>query len=73
MPETLGERLKFALKIRKIKQKDFAKVIGVHEVSMCRYINDKEKPSADIIVKICLALGISADWLLGLLKKEEEQ
>jgi transcriptional regulator with XRE-family HTH domain len=67
MNQTLGDRLKYALEIRNMKQCDFAKKIGLTEVTMSRYINGTRKPKADTIVIICRTLGISSDWLLGML------
>ena len=67
MSETLGERLKYSLKIRRISQKRFSAWLEISEAEMSRIINDKQQPKADMIVEICRKLGISSDWLLGLM------
>ena len=67
MYKSLGTRLKHALDIRCISQKDFAKRIGVTECTISRYVNDERLPKADMVVVICRNLGISSDWLLGLM------
>ena len=70
--KTTGDRLKYILEERKITQREFAKQIGVTEVSLCRYVRGERQLKADMIIEICLALGLSSDWLLGLERKEYE-
>jgi transcriptional regulator with XRE-family HTH domain len=65
--ETIGDRIKYQLKLRKMTQRELANKIGINEVTMGRYINDKRIPNADVIIAICRTLGISSDWLLGLM------
>ena len=62
-----GERLKTALDKRDMKQRELARDIKITEAAMSRYIQGTRVPRGDTIVKICSRLGISADWLLGLL------
>lgn len=61
------ERLQQALRLRNMNQKDLAKRIGVNEVTMCRYVKGTRTPNANVIIRICKELNISADWLLGLM------
>ena len=65
--ETIGDRLKYQLKLRKMSQREFANKIGIGEVTLGRYINNQRIPNADVIISICRTLGISSDWLLGLM------
>ena len=67
MSETLGERLKYSLKIRNMKQKEFAERIGVTAVTLNRYIKGTRVPNAYTIADMCRELGVSSDWMLGLL------
>ena len=68
-----GERLKYALKIYKIKQKDLAKAIGVDTKTVTRWIKGTSEPHASNIVAICECLGLSSDLLLGInLRKENK-
>ena len=39
---------------------------GIHHNTLSNYINNGTRPNADILVKLCRGLGVSADWLLGL-------
>ena len=63
---TIGERLKLALNLNKVKQKDLAKAIGVTDKTITRWINGTSEPHACHIIGICRFLGISSNWLLGL-------
>ena len=69
--ETIGDRLKYSLNIRKLTQKEFAQRINITESAMSRYISDERVPRADTIVSICRSLGVSADWLLGMTDLEK--
>lgn len=60
--KTLGERIRF---IRgEETQAEFADRVGIAKGSIGGYENDKNSPSADAILKICLANDISCEWLL---------
>ena len=65
--QTLGDRLKYSLEIRNMKQTEFAEKIGVTATTVHRYINDERIPNADAVIQMCRVLGVSADWLLGML------
>ena len=66
--KTIGDRLKISLKLRGISQAEFAKRLNITQTTMNRYIKGSRQPKADTIVEICTELGISSDWLLGLLE-----
>lgn len=63
---TFGERLVLALDIRGMQQKELAEKSGLTEVTISRYISGSREPKAVNIIKICKALCVSSDWLLGL-------
>ena len=69
----LGERLKTALAIRNMTQKELSQKIGITDVTMSRYCKNERKPTSDVIIKICKTLNISADWLMELQEKSMEQ
>lgn len=64
--DTLGKRLKTARQTNKITQQELAKILNTTRTNVCNYENDRNKPSADMIIEICKTLNISADWLLGI-------
>ena len=63
---TIGERLKYSLEVRGISQKEFSKMIGVSDATVSKLIHGHRVFDAEIIVLICRTLGISSDWLLGM-------
>lgn len=65
--KTLGDRLRWSLKLRHFSQHEFAEMLEISESAMSKIINDKQQPNARMIVTICRKLGISSDWLLGLM------
>lgn len=63
---TLGDRIAKRLSEMGISQRNLAMTVGVTEVTMSRYIKDKRIPNALILANICRALGVKADYLLGI-------
>ena len=68
---TIGQRLKKVLNDRGMMQKELAEKIGVNEMAISRYIHGGRIVSVSILIDICKALNVSADYLLGL--KEENE
>ena len=64
--DSLGQRLKKALAERGMMQKELAEKIGVNEMAISRYIHGGRIISVPILIEICKALNVSADYLLGL-------
>lgn len=65
--KTIGDRLKYSLEIRKMTQREFAERLDMTEPTISRYIKGTRQPNADTIIAICRVLGVSADWLLGMI------
>lgn len=51
-------------------RKSFADACGITEVSLSRYLSGDRVPKAPVIIAMANALGVSADYLLGLEDKE---
>ena len=49
-----------------VTQKEFAKKINVPLNTFTAWLRGERLPSYEAIVSICSALGVTADWLLGL-------
>jgi len=49
-----------------LNQSELASKIGVKQSQVSEWLKGKSKPGYDSIKSICVALGISADRLLGL-------
>ena len=60
---TLGERLKYAIKLRRMKQIDLARKIGIAGASLSQFCSNVAKPSDRTLRDICSALDINEDWL----------
>ena len=63
--DMVGERIKDALKIRNINQKELAYMVDVSEVTMSRYISGTRYPKSDIIKKIANALDVPVSYLVS--------
>ena len=70
---TIGEKIKFALEMRGMSQKELANKTRLTEVTISRYVNDLRIPKASHIKTLCRALCVSADWLLGVKEEDEQQ
>lgn len=68
--DSFGQRLKRVLAERGMMQKELAEKIGVNEMAISRYIHGGRIVSVPILVEICKALNVSADYLLGLSEVE---
>lgn len=62
--ESFGARLESLRGSR--TQKAFAAELGVPHTTYTNWVLGVSMPKADAIVSLCLRLGASADWLLGL-------
>ena len=63
---TIGQRLKQVLNDQGMLQKELAEKIGVSEIVISRYVHGGRIVSVPILIEICKALNVSADYLLGL-------
>jgi transcriptional regulator with XRE-family HTH domain len=68
--DSFGQRLKNVLTERGMMQKELAEKIGVHEMAISRYVHGGRIISVPILIDICKALNVSADYLLGLTEVE---
>ena len=66
--ETFGQRLARFRKERGMTQQALADRVGIIQVLVADYERDKLRLNAEMICRIAIALGISADELLGLKK-----
>ena len=67
----IGQRLKQVLNDQGMMQKELAEKIGVSEIVISRYVHGGRIVSVPILIEICKALNVSADYLLGLSEVEE--
>lgn len=62
----LGARIRRARNEANFTQEELAEKISVGVIQINRYENGKNQPTADVLMRIATALGVSADYLLGL-------
>ena len=65
-----GIRLKELRKRRHMKQAYVAKILDVHEGTISAYENNTRTPSVEILVKLAVLYNTSADYILGLEKRD---
>ena len=61
-----AERLKIARGGKGFTQQAVADCIGIKLAAYQHYEYNVRKPSFEVLVKLCLLLDVSSDWLLGL-------
>lgn len=66
MDNIIGKRINATLAEKDIKQKELAKKIGVSNNVISYWCSGSRTPNTQQIIQICNALGVSADYLLGL-------
>lgn len=71
-PNQLHRRLKRALTAKNISQRELGRRIGATQASVSHYVKGKRLPGTVVLYKICKELDVSADWLLGLKRKESD-
>jgi transcriptional regulator with XRE-family HTH domain len=61
----LGERIAYLRKVKGLRQKDFAKLVGVHPAHVSRWERGHMSPSSDALSKIASALEMTVDELVS--------
>ena len=59
-------RLREAIKNSGIPQKEIAKMIGVSEQTVSKYMCADVFPALDTLAKLCKCLEVSSDYILGI-------
>ena len=63
--EVFVTRLQEILEDKDITQRELAKLIGVTEVTISRYVSGERSPRVEIVSKIADILNVTTDYLLG--------
>lgn len=63
-----GDRLKQMRIQRGLTQDDLADRIGIGRAQMNRYEREKTQPEPEIMVRLAIELGVTTDWLYGLVE-----
>ena len=62
---SFGVRLQYALNLRGVKQKELAKLTGVTEVTISRYINNIRTPDIEFVKCAARELNVDISFLMG--------
>jgi transcriptional regulator with XRE-family HTH domain len=73
MESKFAERFKFIRLQRGLTLENIAIGINASKSTLSQYENGKRKPELGMIIKISEYLGISADYLLGLIEETDGQ
>ena len=71
MKDVFTTRLKKSINERGLSQRMLATLIGTTEQSVSRWVRGNRTPDVDALYKMCKALDVSADYLLGLSEENE--
>ncbi len=66
MENIFKKRLSEELKAKSMTRQDLADLIDVTAEMVTQYLTTKKLPSLETFAKICKALEVSADYMLGL-------
>jgi len=64
--ETFGERLFLVRRRRGMGQAELARLAGISVAALSKYERGLRDPQGVVIAALAVALGVSADYLLGL-------
>ncbi len=62
----IGNKIKFLRNKYSLSQEEFAKKTDLKKNTVYRLESDRSKPTLETVLKICLAFGISSDFMLSL-------
>ena len=64
--KVFSERLRDVRNDAGMSQKDVAAMVGITASAYANYEQNLREPSLEVLVKICAAFDVSADFLLGI-------
>lgn len=59
------ERIRYLMDIEKISQYMLSKKLGVHQSTICNWLNGKKEPSIESLWKLADYFDVSVDYLIG--------
>lgn len=63
IPQTLGERLRFARERAKLDQSSVAETLGVHAKSISKWENDRQEPGEERLAQLAELYEVETWWL----------
>lgn len=71
--KTVGERISAARKKRGLTQQELADKVGITRVLLSDYETSRVRIFDEMLTRISLSIGVSADYLLGLKEIQQEE
>ncbi|MCM1316274.1 MAG: helix-turn-helix domain-containing protein [Alistipes senegalensis] len=68
----MGEKLRLARKKAKMSQEEVAEILNISRSNISKYENDKLEPNIYTLKQFCELYNITADYLLGIEIKHNE-
>ena len=59
-----GERIRQIRRMSKLTQEEFGEILGVSRQTVNAYENDRQRPTIEMMKKVCEKRGINPRWLL---------
>jgi len=66
MENNFSEILKEFLTLNNLTQTAFAEAVGIKQSQVSEWLKGKAKPGYDLLKKMSLVFGVSADYFLGI-------
>lgn len=70
--ERMGERILRLMRENEYTQKELARMVGVTESAMSRYLNNEREPKAEVIANLATALNTTSDYLISGKESDED-
>lgn len=67
----LGARIHQRRRLFDLSQEDLGEAIGTSQKQVSKYERNQNDPTADVLMKIAVALDTTTDWLVGLTDNPE--
>lgn len=71
--QAFSTRIQILMSDSGIKQSELSRITGIDQSTLSLVCNRKMKPSVKIIARLSIALGCSADYLLGISNKRDKK
>nr|DAN07715.1 MAG TPA: helix-turn-helix domain protein [Caudoviricetes sp.] len=69
---TFSRQLEKAMTSRSIGATKLSRMSGIQRSQICKYLTAEMSPTAMTIRKLAIALGVTSDYLLGLIKADKQ-
>lgn len=62
---SIGDRIAILMKEEKLSQKELARMAGVTEAALSRYLKNERQPKVEILANIATSLNTTSDYLIN--------